>query len=58
LNPRDSLLCFAAAFGDLIFGTENQWTRVVVGCAGLVVIGLVVLVMRMGKQQKDEESMV
>lgn len=53
-----ALLCFAAAFGNLIFGTENQWTRGAVGFAGLLVICLVALVMRMGKHQKAEESMV
>jgi hypothetical protein len=58
LNHYDSLLCFAAAFGNLIFGTENQWTRGTVGFAGLLVVCLVALVMRMGKHQKDEGSMV
>lgn len=53
-----ALLCFAAAFGNLIFGTENSWTRGAVGFAGFIVICLVALVMRMGKHQKDEESMV
>lgn len=53
-----ALLCFAAAFGNLIFGTESQWTRGAVGFAGFLVVCCVVLVMRMGKHQKNEESMV
>ncbi|KAG1724484.1 hypothetical protein EDB19DRAFT_1759616 [Suillus lakei] len=56
-----ALLCFAAAFGNLIFGTESHWTRGAVGFAGSLVVCFVVLVVRTGRHQiypEDEGSMV
>ncbi|KAG0702661.1 hypothetical protein DFH29DRAFT_920601 [Suillus ampliporus] len=56
-----SLLCFAAAFCNLIFGTESQGTRGAVGVAGSLVVCFVVLVVRIGRHQiipEDEGSVV
>ncbi|KAG1870813.1 hypothetical protein F4604DRAFT_1955924 [Suillus subluteus] len=55
-----ALLCFAAGFGNLIFGTEGQWTRGAVGFAGSLVVCFVALVAQIGRYQispEDEESM-
>ncbi|KAG1856358.1 hypothetical protein DFJ58DRAFT_784711 [Suillus subalutaceus] len=55
-----ALLCFAAGFGNLIFGTEGQWTRGAVGFAGSLVVCFVALVAQIGRHQissEDEETM-
>ncbi|KAG1779959.1 hypothetical protein EV702DRAFT_1211427, partial [Suillus placidus] len=44
-----ALLCFAAAFGNLIFGTGSQWMSGAVGFAGSLVVCFVVLVARIGR---------
>lgn len=53
-----ALLSFAAGFGDLIFGTEGQWTRVTVGFTGSLVVCFVALVLQIGRHQipDDEED--
>lgn len=56
-----ALLCFTAGLGNLIFGTENQWTLGAVGFVGSLVVCFVALVVRIGRyqdNQEDEESMV
>ncbi|KAG2360579.1 hypothetical protein BDR07DRAFT_137445 [Suillus spraguei] len=56
-----ALLCFAAGLGNLIFGTENQWTRGAVGFVASLVVCFVALVVRIGRYKdnpKDEESTV
>jgi hypothetical protein len=61
LNSCDSLLSFAAGFGDLIFGTESQWIRGAVGFAASLVVCFVALVAQIGKHQisaEDEESTI
>lgn len=44
-----ALLCFAAAFGNLIFATGSQWMSGAVAFAGLLVVCFVVLVARIGR---------
>lgn len=54
-----ALLCFAAGFGDLIFGTEGQLTRGLVGFTGSLAVCFVALVVWIGRHQispEDEES--
>lgn len=56
-----ALLCFAAAFSCVIFGTESRGTRSAVGFAGSLVVCFVVLVARIGRHQispEEEDSMV
>lgn len=56
-----ALLCFAAGLSNLIFGTENQWTRGAVGFVASLVVCFVALVVRIGRYKdnpKDEESTV
>jgi len=47
------LVSFAAAFATLVFGTESNRTRGVVGFAGLLIFCFVVVVTRMGRHQNN-----